>query len=203
MSILMARIAQSCSSRRVNFPPGKEGDLEALGPPFCLAVSAKRYVLFNKSNDTSLSARRPVTVSVTYFAAYDEEPAEIKKIGVPLWQEDLWKEIIRAAERSEASHVHAEAEDWLVVARELAKKLGGRNKLAAALGVSGPYLGRVLRGGEASHNKPRRQVETSESAVEFGVNSKLHASIISAVSPESSVAAMIDLSRSTRVAARP
>jgi hypothetical protein len=31
-------------------------------------------------------------------------------------------------------------------ARSLAKQLGGRKKLAAALSVSGPYLGRVLRG---------------------------------------------------------
>jgi hypothetical protein len=36
------------------------------------------------------------------MAPYDEPPAErrkrIERVGVPLWQEDLWKEIIRAAE---------------------------------------------------------------------------------------------------------
>jgi hypothetical protein len=36
------------------------------------------------------------------MAPYDETPAKrrkrIERIGVPLWQEDLWKEIIRAAE---------------------------------------------------------------------------------------------------------
>jgi hypothetical protein len=36
------------------------------------------------------------------MAPYDESPAErrerIERIGVPLWQEDLWKEIIRAAD---------------------------------------------------------------------------------------------------------
>src|SRR5271155_3700685 len=36
------------------------------------------------------------------MAPYDETPAErrerIERIGVPLWQEDLWKEIIRAAD---------------------------------------------------------------------------------------------------------
>jgi hypothetical protein len=36
------------------------------------------------------------------LAPYDEPPAErrsrIERIGVPLWQENLWKEIIRAAE---------------------------------------------------------------------------------------------------------
>lgn len=36
------------------------------------------------------------------MAPYDESPLErrarIERIGVPLWQEDLWKEVIRAAE---------------------------------------------------------------------------------------------------------
>ena len=36
------------------------------------------------------------------MAPYDEPPADrrkrIERIGVPLWQEDLWKEIIRAAD---------------------------------------------------------------------------------------------------------
>jgi hypothetical protein len=35
---------------KVNFPVGKDGDLNALDPPQCLAVSAKRYVLFNRQN---------------------------------------------------------------------------------------------------------------------------------------------------------
>ena len=38
----------------------------------------------------------------TALAPYDEPPKErrerIERIGVPLWQEDLWKEVIRAAE---------------------------------------------------------------------------------------------------------
>jgi hypothetical protein len=46
----------------------------------------------------------------------------------------------------EATQIESEAEHWLGVARELAKELGGRNRLAEALGVTGPYLGRVLRG---------------------------------------------------------
>jgi hypothetical protein len=35
---------------KVDFPPDKRDDLQALDPPFCLAVSAKRYVLFNRQN---------------------------------------------------------------------------------------------------------------------------------------------------------
>jgi hypothetical protein len=35
---------------KVNFPPDKRDDLRALDPPFCLTISAKRYVLFNRQN---------------------------------------------------------------------------------------------------------------------------------------------------------
>jgi transcriptional regulator with XRE-family HTH domain len=46
----------------------------------------------------------------------------------------------------EASEVRSDAEYWLGVARASSKQVGGRNKLALVLGVSGPYLGRVLSG---------------------------------------------------------
>ena len=39
-----------------------------------------------------------------------------------------------------------EKEDWRAKLRELCDQAGGRNKLARLLGVTGPYLGRVLRG---------------------------------------------------------
>jgi hypothetical protein len=35
---------------KVNFPKGRIDDLTALDPPLCLAVSAKRYVLFNRKD---------------------------------------------------------------------------------------------------------------------------------------------------------
>jgi hypothetical protein len=35
---------------------------------------------------------------------------------------------------------------WVGCSRRLIEEVGGRNKLAALLGVSGPYLGRVLSG---------------------------------------------------------
>jgi DNA-binding transcriptional regulator YdaS (Cro superfamily) len=38
-----------------------------------------------------------------------------------------------------------EKEGWLEKLRELCDRAGGRNKLAKLLGVSRPYLGRVLR----------------------------------------------------------
>jgi transcriptional regulator with XRE-family HTH domain len=56
--------------------------------------------------------------------------------------------LVCAAEalRQEADPIAAENERWLQKARELRDQVGGRNKLAKLLGVTGPYLGRVLRG---------------------------------------------------------
>ena len=87
---------------KVNFPPGKRDDLKALDPPFCLAVSAKRYVLFNRQKDWVAIRKASGHGLGHLMAPYDEPPGERRKrterVGVPLWQEDLWKEIIRAAE---------------------------------------------------------------------------------------------------------
>jgi hypothetical protein len=87
---------------KVNFPKGKDGDLDALDPPLCLAVSAKRYVLFNRGEVTPIIRKASGHGLGHLLAPYDESPRErrlrINRIGVPLWQEDLWKEIIRAAE---------------------------------------------------------------------------------------------------------
>jgi len=87
---------------KVNFDKGKEGDLAALEPPLCLAISAKRYVLYNRQ-EAGPKIRKASGHGLGHLLApYDEPPKErrsrIKRIGVPLWQEDLWKEIIRAAE---------------------------------------------------------------------------------------------------------
>ena len=87
---------------KVNFPEAKEGDLGALNPPFCLAVSAKRYVLFNRADGSPVIRKASGHGLGHLLAPYDESSAErrarIERIGVPLWQEDLWKEVIRAAD---------------------------------------------------------------------------------------------------------
>jgi hypothetical protein len=87
---------------KVNFPEDKDGDLDALDPPSCLAISAKRYVLFNRK-DGGPVIRKALGHGLGHLLApYDEPPgdrrARIERIGVPLWQEDLWKEVIRAAD---------------------------------------------------------------------------------------------------------
>ena len=87
---------------QVNFPPDKRDDLKALDPPECLAVSAKRYVLFNRQHGGVVVRKASGHGLGHLMAPYDEPPADrrkrIERIGVPLWQEDLWKEIIRAAD---------------------------------------------------------------------------------------------------------
>jgi hypothetical protein len=56
--------------------------------------------------------------------------------------------LFRAAEalRHEADPIGAAMEKALTELRRLRDQVGGRNKLAKLLGVTGPYLGRVLRG---------------------------------------------------------
>lgn len=66
-----------------------------------------------------------------------------KRVG-----DDLLHRLANAAERLrlERGPVLREREEWLRIAKDLTIEKGGRNQLAAALGVSGPYLGRVLGG---------------------------------------------------------
>jgi transcriptional regulator with XRE-family HTH domain len=61
--------------------------------------------------------------------------------------DDSLQRLARAAEelRQEAGLAAVEKEGWLEKLRELSAQVGGRNRLAKLLGVSGPYLGRVLR----------------------------------------------------------
>jgi hypothetical protein len=69
----------------VNFPEGKDGDLEVLDPPYCLAVSAKRYVLFNRQNGVPAIRKASGHGLGHLLAPYDEAPTErrsrIKRIG--------------------------------------------------------------------------------------------------------------------------
>jgi transcriptional regulator with XRE-family HTH domain len=67
--------------------------------------------------------------------------------GVPISEKSLFQ-LVRAAEqlRHETEPVAAVNERWLQSARELLGLVGSQSKLARVLGVSRPYLGRVLSG---------------------------------------------------------
>jgi hypothetical protein len=84
---------------KVNFPTGADGKLDQLRPVNCLAISAKRYVLFDRADDNSLIVRKGSAHGLGHLLPPypDPDKAErITRIGVELWQEDLWREIIAA-----------------------------------------------------------------------------------------------------------
>jgi hypothetical protein len=68
-------------------------------------------------------------------------------LGWPL-SASLLTKLFRAAEalRQAADPVAAAMDTALKDLRRLKEKVGGRNKLAKKLGVTGPYVGRVLKG---------------------------------------------------------
>ena len=75
---------------------GKQGR-EDVEPLYCLAVSAKRYALFNKVKNGSPIIRKASGHGLGHLLAPYDDPerrGRIDEIGVPGWQEDLWCEII-------------------------------------------------------------------------------------------------------------
>ena len=84
---------------KVNFPPGQDGVMDALEPVQCLAISAKRYVLFNRDRTGAAVIRKASAHGLGQLISPYPDPdrrERIGRIGVELWQEDLWREIIRA-----------------------------------------------------------------------------------------------------------
>jgi transcriptional regulator with XRE-family HTH domain len=95
---------------KVNFPLDGKSDVSRLSPPFCLAVSAKRYALFNKGENGEIVIRKASGHGLghlvpPYDEGADERRRRMNRIGVPLWQEDLWTLIIAAAETDEPEAV--------------------------------------------------------------------------------------------------
>lgn len=85
---------------KVNFPTGCDGQMDKLRPTNCLAISAKRYVLFDREADGEIIIRKASAHGLGHLIAPYPDPdrgARIGRIGVELWQEDLWKLIIAAA----------------------------------------------------------------------------------------------------------
>jgi len=65
----------------------------------CLAISAKRYVLFDRGEDGAPVIRKASAHGLGHLLSpyKDHERGErIARIGVELWEEDLWRAIIRA-----------------------------------------------------------------------------------------------------------
>jgi hypothetical protein len=95
------RLESILQLEKVNFPKGDTSDVSRIEPPYCLTVSAKRYVLFNRDDEGQPIIRKASGHGLGHLLPpYDEPPEKhrerIKKIGVPLWQEDAWRCIIAA-----------------------------------------------------------------------------------------------------------
>lgn len=84
---------------------GKIGD--EIAPLFCLAVSAKRYVLFNldvqrrpvlrKASAHGLGHLRPPYAEDAALASIPPPSVPLRELGVERWQYDLWYRIVEAA----------------------------------------------------------------------------------------------------------
>jgi hypothetical protein len=83
---------------KVNFPPGQHKQPDTLRPVNCLAISAKRYVLFDRDEAGEPVIRKASRHGLGHLIApyKDPDPTRTGRIGVQLWQSDLWAEIIRA-----------------------------------------------------------------------------------------------------------
>jgi len=83
---------------KYNFPEDRPSDPDALRSLSCLAISAKRYVLFDRGSDGRPVIRKGSAHGLGHLLPPhpDPDPSRVGRIGVHLWQENLWCEIIRA-----------------------------------------------------------------------------------------------------------
>lgn len=83
---------------KVNFQPARHKEPDTLRPVNCLAISAKRYVLFDRDEAGEPMIRKASRHGLGHLVApyKDPDPSRTGRIGVELWQSDLWSEIIRA-----------------------------------------------------------------------------------------------------------
>lgn len=72
-------------------------ELKSLQPLYCLAISSKRYALFNIDENNKIRLRKVSAHGLGHLLApYHDETREILEGALP-WQQDLWLEIIRSA----------------------------------------------------------------------------------------------------------
>ncbi len=80
-----------------NFAPDSSGN-KGLEPLYCAAISAKRYALFNLDSGGEPIIRKASAHGLGHLLPpYDDESKQgERKSGVRLWQEDVWKAIIKS-----------------------------------------------------------------------------------------------------------
>jgi hypothetical protein len=83
---------------KVNFPLGSASELDHLRPTNVLAISAKRYVLFDRDAMGRPEIRKGSRHGLGHFMPPYKDPdrKRVARVGVELWQADLWREIILA-----------------------------------------------------------------------------------------------------------
>jgi hypothetical protein len=100
---------------KVNFPAGEHNDLAKCRPVNCLAISAKRYVLFDRGDKGSPDIRKATAHGLGHMLPPypDLDRKRIGQVGVHLWQEDLWCSIIHAHDEGRPDQVDlGEREEW-------------------------------------------------------------------------------------------
>lgn len=86
---------------------GKGGN--SLVPLYCLAISAKRYALFNIDKDGKAVLRKASAHGLGHLMEPYSDKEALHEIGVKRWQHDLWLKIIEAALKGKPNQVKY---DW-------------------------------------------------------------------------------------------
>jgi transcriptional regulator with XRE-family HTH domain len=95
-----------------NYATEGAADLDTAPPLYCYAVSAKRYALFNMEAGAPI-IRKASAHGLGHLLPPYHDPDEksradrLHQIKVDLWQEDLWKRIINAAENPDETEAGA------------------------------------------------------------------------------------------------
>lgn len=86
----------------VNYVRDETG-CDQLEPLYCLAISAKRYVLFNRGAEGAVTIRKASGHGLGHLMDPFSDPPEVtsrwmKSVGAPRWQAALWERVIAATE---------------------------------------------------------------------------------------------------------
>lgn len=84
------------NAEKANFAADGSGRRLAL---YCLAISSKRYALFNIGPDGAPVIRKGSAHGLGHLRApyKDEKPEEVERIEMPDWHRDLWRHLVEAA----------------------------------------------------------------------------------------------------------